>query len=82
MAVYNSRMAVRLAACLLCVAVLTGCSPREVEKDLAITEVHTGWYDVGIVDGMNKLVPSISLKLENVSSEDIASVQPRMQVKN
>jgi hypothetical protein len=44
-------MAVRLAACLLCVAVLTGCSPREVEKDLAITEVHTGWYDVGIVDG-------------------------------
>jgi hypothetical protein len=68
-------MAVRLAACLLCVAVLTGCSPREVEKDLAITDVHTGWYDVGIVDGMNKLVPSISLKLKNVSKEPIARVQ-------
>jgi hypothetical protein len=68
-------MAVRLAACLLCVAVLTGCSPREVEKDLAITEVHTGWYDVGIVDGMNKLVPSISLKLKNVSKEPISRVQ-------
>jgi len=68
-------MAVRLAACLLCVAVLTGCSPREVEKDLAITDVHTGWYDVGIVDGMNKLVPSISLKLKNVSKEPISRVQ-------
>jgi hypothetical protein len=65
----------RLAACLLCVAVLTGCQSREVEKDLAITEVHTGWYDVGIVDGMNKLVPSISLKLKNVSKEPISRVQ-------
>ena len=65
----------RLAACLLCVAALTGCQSREVEKDLAITEVHTGWYDVGIVDGMNKLVPSISLKLKNVSKEPISRVQ-------
>ena len=68
-------MAARLAVCLLCAAVLTGCRSREVEKDLTITDVHTGWYDVGIVDGMNKLVPSISLKLKNVSKEPISRVQ-------
>src|SRR5215510_500219 len=68
-------MASRLAVCVLCLAVATGCRSREVEKDLSITEVHTGWYDVGIVEGKNKLVPSISLKLKNVSSEPISRVQ-------
>jgi hypothetical protein len=51
------------------------CGSREVEKDLVITDIHTGWYDAGIVDGQNKLVPSITLRLQNVSSEAIARVQ-------
>jgi hypothetical protein len=39
-------------------------------------EVLTGWYDDGIqADGKNKLVPSISLKLRNKSSEPVRSVQ-------
>jgi hypothetical protein len=74
-AVYNSRMIPRLAACFVCVALLSGCQSREVEKDLAITDVHTGWYDVGIVDGLNKIVPSVTFKLKNVSSEPISRVQ-------
>ena len=57
------------------VVLLTGCQSRQVEKDLAITDVHTGWYDAGIVDGQNKLVPSITLKLKNVSGEAISRVQ-------
>lgn len=68
-------MSPRLAACLVCAVLVAGCQSREVEKDLAITDVRTGWYDVGIVDGQNKLVPSISLKLKNVSPEQIARVQ-------
>src|SRR3954468_9496481 len=47
----------------------------DVEKSLKITDVHTGWYDAGIQDGKNKLVPSISLKLQNVSGEPVESVQ-------
>jgi hypothetical protein len=47
----------------------------DVEKALKITDVHTGWYDAGIQDGKNKLVPSITLKLQNVSSEPVESVQ-------
>jgi hypothetical protein len=55
---------------------VVGCArSRDVQKDLKIVDVRTGWYDMGIVQGMNKLVPSISLKLQNVSAEDIANVQ-------
>ena len=55
----------------------SGCGPQvEVEKVLEITDLKTGWYDAGILpDGKNKLVPSASLKLKNISSEPIASVQ-------
>jgi hypothetical protein len=66
----------RLAVALLPALVLAGCESREVEKDLRIVNVHTGWYDAGIIGGgENKLVPSVSLELENVSERDIASVQ-------
>jgi hypothetical protein len=56
---------------------VAGCSRNiEVEKVLKVTEVHTGWYDAGIqADRKNKLVPSISLRLENVSAEPVRSVQ-------
>jgi hypothetical protein len=68
-------MKTRLTACIVLVLLVTGCRAREVEKDLTITEVHTGWYDIGIVNGQNKLVPSISLKLKNVSPDEISRVQ-------
>jgi hypothetical protein len=39
-------------------------------------DVVTGWYDAGIVEGnLNKLVPSISLKLRNTAAEPVRSVQ-------
>jgi hypothetical protein len=72
---YNSAMPTRALACLGLVLVLAGCRSREVEKDLTLTDIHTGGYDAGIVDGQNKLVPSITLRLQNVSSEPIARVQ-------
>lgn len=70
-------MARRLAVLpLLAALFLTACESREVEKDLKIVGVHTGWHDTGgLPGGVNKLVPSISFELENVSNRDIASVQ-------
>ena len=68
-------MKTRLTACIVLILLATGCRAREVEKDLTITDVHTGWYDIGIVNGQNKLVPSISLKLKNVSPDEISRVQ-------
>ena len=65
----------RLAVVLFAV-VLAACESREVEKDLRIVNVQTGWYDAGILEGgMNKLVPSIALELQNVSEREISRVQ-------
>jgi hypothetical protein len=39
-------------------------------------DVVTGWYDAGLVEGgLNKLVPSITLKLRNKSEEPVRSIQ-------
>ena len=56
-------------------AALSACESREVEKVLKVTDVDTGWYDVGIVNGENKLVPSVSFHLQNVSADSIENVQ-------
>jgi hypothetical protein len=73
---YNSPMLSRLIVVLLAAAALAGCASRDVLTDLKIVEVRTGWYDAGLVeDGKNKLVPSVALKIQNVSAADIASVE-------
>jgi hypothetical protein len=73
---YNRDMARRLALPLVALFLLAACESREVEKDLKIVDVHTGWYDAGVIaGGQNKLVPSVSIGLQNVSDRDIASVQ-------
>lgn len=75
MAVYNSRMR-RLALALIAAVAVVSCGARDVTTDLAITDVHTGWFDAGIVEGnKNKLVPSISFRIENLSDAEIATVQ-------
>jgi hypothetical protein len=76
MAMYNRGMCNRMVACVVAALLLAGCArSRDVQKDLQLVEVRTGWYDAGIVQGKNKLVPSISLKVKNVSGEEIANVQ-------
>ena len=57
-------------------ATALGCS-RGVDPITALeaTDVVTGWYDDGIVEGKNKLVPSVSFKLRNKSDGEVRSVQ-------
>ena len=69
-------MSSRLVLPLVALLFLAACESREVDKDLKILDVQTGWYDAGVQeDGNNKIVPSVSLTLQNVSDRDIASVQ-------
>ena len=42
---------------------------------MQILDVSTGWFDAGIVNGQNKLVPSISFKLKNTSSQTLSVLQ-------
>ncbi len=84
MAMYNARMVGRplkgliglLTLVLLPACLQVACSgSRDVGKDLKIVEARTGWYDAGIVDGKNKIVPSIAFRLQNISQEEISRVQ-------
>ncbi len=66
-----------LALSLLALGVTTSasCSARVDLTKLAVTDVFSGWYDFGIVDGQNKLVPSISFRLKNTSDVPVTRVQ-------
>lgn len=65
-----------LPVLLLVVVTALGCN-RGVDPTTVLepVDVVTGWFDVGIVDGQNKLVPSITLKLRNTSADPVRSVQ-------
>lgn len=49
--------------------------PVDLKQDLQVVDVSTGWFDTGIVGGKNKLVPSITFALKNVSDHPVTSVQ-------
>ena len=54
----------------------TACGPTvDLRKGLQILDVSTGWYDAGLVDGQNKLVPVVSFKLKNVSDQKLVTLQ-------
>ena len=63
---------VLLAALIAC----AGCEPKvDLTKGLQVTIAETGWYDLGIVNGQNKLVPSVTFTLKNVSDQKLAALQ-------
>ena len=54
---------------------MAGCSDVNPIQVLEPQEVTTGWFDAGIQDGKNKLVPTVSLKLRNKAEQPITGVQ-------
>jgi hypothetical protein len=60
-------------AALIGLALLVVSCGRTVDLSTALQaeEVTTGWFDAGIVNGNNKLVPSISFRLRNTSPQDL-----------
>ena len=46
-----------------------------LEHALSVEDLTTGWLDVGLDGGRNKLVPTISFRLANVSSEQMRTLQ-------
>ena len=61
---------------LLLTVAASACGPTvDLTKGLKVTIVETGWFDAGIVNGQNKLVPSVTLTLTNVSDQTLAALQ-------
>ena len=55
-------------------SVSCGAEP-DAKQALKVTDVVTGWLDKGIVDGQNKLVPTISLKISNGADRSLSYLQ-------
>ena len=69
-------------ACLAILSILftalssTACGkPVDLTKGLQIDAVATGWFDAGIFQGKNKLVPTFAFTLKNVSDQTLVTLQ-------
>jgi len=69
------RASVRLLL-LLALASFAGCGPTvDLTKGLQVSIVDSGWYDLGIVNGQNKLVPTVVFTLHNISDQKLVTLQ-------
>ena len=60
---------------LLLASAACGGPAVELGQKLQVVDLSGGWSDVGIVDGQNKLVPSISFKVKNNSDQSLGALQ-------
>jgi hypothetical protein len=52
-----------------------GCGPAvDIKQAVQVSDVSTGWFDAGIVEGKNKLVPSLTFKLRKNDAAKLSSV--------
>ena len=62
------------AALSLLALLLPACaSTVDLKQALQVTDVSTGWYDAGVVEGKNKLVPSVTFKLRKPADVKLSS---------
>ncbi|PYQ77668.1 MAG: hypothetical protein DMG01_14215 [Acidobacteria bacterium] len=61
---------------LLVFACTAACGPTvDLTQGLHVDVLDTGWFDAGIVNGQNKLVPSVTFTLKNTSTQKLATLQ-------
>lgn len=46
----------------------------DLKQALEVTDTGSGWYDAGIVEGKNKVVPTVSFRLRKKADVDLDSV--------
>lgn len=66
----------RVYTILVSALLLAGCGPDvDVTKALQVSVVNSGWYDAGIVNGQNKLVPAVTVTIKNTSDQKLGLLQ-------
>lgn len=61
-----------LAPAVLLAVLITGCSrPVDLKQVLQVTDLAGGYHDAGIVDGRNKLVPSLTFRLRKSTDDSL-----------
>ena len=62
--------------CLVLAVGTAGCGPEvDVTKALELNVVNSGWFDAGIVNGQNKLVPAVTITIKNNSDQRLGLLQ-------
>jgi hypothetical protein len=66
-----------LVVLLLGALTLSACGPTvDLTTGVQVLNVSTGWKDVGVqADGKNKLVPTLSFKLKNLSDQPLRTLR-------
>ena len=65
----------RLHACLLLAVSLAACTgSADIKQAIEVADASSGWYDAGIVDGKNKVVPSVTFKLRKKPEADLSGI--------
>jgi len=68
--------AIVVLGALMCASVSSACGPEvDLSQALEVTEVFSGYYDNGIKNGANHLVPSLTFRLHNKTTASIRSVE-------
>jgi hypothetical protein len=71
----HSSRGVVLALLPVALVAAASCSPAiDYKQALQVTELSGGWYDAGIVDGKNKLIPSLSFRIHKPADARIRSL--------
>ncbi len=75
--VRRARVRRRGLGALVALVLSTGCGPSiDVPTALGLTQVSSGWFDAGLDPlGRNKLVPTVSFRLENLTTDTVRSLQ-------
>lgn len=64
--------AVARAGALTLAVVLAGCGrPVDVKQVLRASDISTGYHDAGVVEGRNKLVPSVTFTLRKSTNDSV-----------
>ena len=59
----------------LAAALAAGCSPAvDLENDIELVDVQTGYFDNGVKDGKNHMLPHVSFRIRNVADHEVSSV--------
>ena len=61
-----------LSGLLLLLLAATACThPVDIQQTFRVTDLQGGWYDAGVVDGKNKLIPSVSFRIEKATPAEV-----------
>jgi hypothetical protein len=68
-----ARLAARTMLASLLAAVAAGActEPVDFKQTLEMTDVTSGWFDAGVVDGRNKIVPSVTFRFRKKAPADL-----------